>query len=167
MSNKMSIEEARNLLGLKKPQNPVKKSPGAPKAQKELFALEKREFGVQIIYGNAPSKSNCYKIIKIRSKKGEHYSLGKTGDLKDYEASFAMQCHKYRNANIRGFFEFHLRVFYPSNRSDLDNSLKCILDCLQSDDIKAIQNDNRCIKIVAEKHIDNTLPRIEFKIIEL
>ena len=112
----------------------------------------------QTILGNTPSKSNCYKIVTI----GKHSSLAKTKALKDYENKFYIQCDKYRNAKISGYFELHLKVFYPSERSDLDNSLKIILDCLQK--VNAIQNDNRCIKIIAEKYLDRERPRIEFLI---
>ena len=110
----------------------------------------------QIILGNTPSKSNCYKVINIKG----HASLAKTKALKEYEDKFYIQCNKYRNADITGYFELHLKVFYPSERSDLDNSLKIILDCLQK--VKAIKNDNKCIKIMAEKYLDKIQPRIEF-----
>lgn len=112
----------------------------------------------QIILGNVPSKSNCYKIVQISG----HASLAKTPALKKYEESFIWQCGKYRNANISVPFEFHVDVYYPSKRSDLDNSLKIILDALQS--IKAIRNDNLCCKIVAQKFIDKINPRVEFEI---
>jgi Holliday junction resolvase RusA-like endonuclease len=56
-------------------------------------------------------------------------------------------------------------VFYPSQRADLDNSLKIILDCLQK--CKAIVNDNKCTKIVANKFLDKKEPRIEFEIKEV
>lgn len=95
----------------------------------------------QIIYGNCPSKSNCYKVVTING----HSSLSKTKALKAYEETFFIQCDKYRNANISGYFELYLRVYYPSQRSDLDNSLKVVLDCLQR--VKAIGNDNKCVKI--------------------
>ena len=49
--------------------------------------------------------------------------------------------------------------------NDLDNSLKCLLDCLQYS--KTIKNDNRCVKIVAEKFIDKESPRVEFKLVEI
>lgn len=111
------------------------------------------------IPGNVPSKSNCYRIIKL----GEHASLAKTKALKAYEESFMWQCGVYRNANISTPFEFHVNVYYPSKRSDLDNSLKCVLDCLQK--VKAISNDNLCCMIVAQKFIDKANPRVEFKII--
>lgn len=116
---------------------------------------------MQIIHGNCPSKSNCYKIVSFSG----HHSLSKTKALKEYEDKFYIQCDKYRNANISGYFELHLKVFYPSERSDLDNSLKIILDCLQK--AKAIKNDNKCVKIVAEKYLDKTDPRIEFEIIKI
>jgi Holliday junction resolvase RusA-like endonuclease len=112
----------------------------------------------QIILGNTPSKSNSYKIINING----HASLGKTKVLKEYENRFYIQCDKYRNANIMGYFELYLKVFYPSERSDLDNSLKIILDCLQK--VNAIRNDNKCVKIVAEKYLDKERPRIELLI---
>ena len=115
----------------------------------------------QTIFGVVPSKSNSYKIIKF----GGHASLGKTPALTKYENSFFIQCHQYRNANIAGYFELHLRVFYPSERADLDNSLKIILDCLQK--VKAIRNDNKCVKIIAEKYLDKERPRIEFFINEI
>lgn len=116
---------------------------------------------IQVIKGNCPSKSNCYKIIR----KGKNTSLAKKEILEKYENSFYIQCDKYRNKNISGYFELYLKVFYPSQRSDLDNSLKVVLDCLQK--AKAISNDNKCVKIVAEKFLDKKDPRIEFSIIEI
>lgn len=115
-----------------------------------------------IILGNCPSKSNCYKIITLRKSGKTFPSLGKTPALKKYEDDFFIQMPpKYRNLNYSGYFELHLDVFYPSQRSDLDNSLKAILDCLQKI-TKTIKNDNRCTKIVANKALDKNNPRIEF-----
>lgn len=108
----------------------------------------------QTIHGTCPSKSNCYRI----GARG----LFKTDALKKYEDNFFIQCNQYRNANIKGYFEFHIDVFYPNQRADLDNSLKVVLDCLQR--VHAIQNDNRCVKIVAQKFLDVKTPRIEFEI---
>lgn len=119
------------------------------------------DYGWQTVIGNVPSKSNSYRIIKIAG----HADLCKTDSLKKYEKDFYMQCGNYRNLNIEGFFEFHCKVFYPSMRSDLDNSLKIQLDCLQM--TKTIKNDNKCVKIVAEKFIDKEKPRVEFKIITI
>lgn len=112
----------------------------------------------QVILGTPPSKSNCYKIITISG----HGSLAKTPALKKYENDFYIQCNLYRNKNIDGYFEFHVDVYYPNQKSDLDNSLKVILDCLQR--VKAIVNDNKCVKIVANKYLDKANPRIEFSI---
>ena len=112
-----------------------------------------------VVYGTVPSKSNCYQIVKIGSKS----TLAKTKRLKAYEDTFFMQCLDIRNKNYAGYFEFHVKVFYPSNRSDLDNSLKILLDCLQKP-VRAIKNDNKCVKIVAGKGIDKVKPRIEFEI---
>lgn len=116
---------------------------------------------VQTIYGNVPSKSNCYKVVTING----HASLAKTPALKRYEDNFFIQCGAYRNAGIEGYFELYIDVYYPSQRSDLDNSLKIVLDCLQR--MGAVKNDNRCVKILARKFLDKKNPRIEFKLMEV
>ena len=67
--------------------------------------------------------------------------------------------------NIDKYFEYHCKVYYPSMRTDIDNSLKIQLDCLQK--CKAIKNDNLCVKVVAEKFIDKDNPRVEFKIVTI
>ena len=118
---------------------------------------EQKDYVIGIVQGTVPSKSNGYKIIKI----GNHASLGKTATLQNYEKSFFMQC-KDRGKNIDSYFEFQLDVYYPSNRSDLDNSLKIILDCLQKANV--IKNDNLCTQILARKFVDKNNPRIEYKI---
>lgn len=115
----------------------------------------------QVILGCVPSKSNCYRIITL----GGHGSLAKTQAMKDFEKKFYLQCGAYRNKNIKGFFELYCDVFFQSNLPDLDNSLKGLLDCLQS--CKAIKNDRNCVKIVANKFIDKVNPRIEFTLKEV
>jgi hypothetical protein len=55
----------------------------------------------QVILGHTPSKSNSYRIISLCG----HGSLAKTSALKEYEKSFYLQCDKYRNKMINGFFE--------------------------------------------------------------
>jgi len=114
----------------------------------------------QIVYGSVPSKSNSYKIITI----GGHASLAKTSAMKEFEKRFFLQCG-YRNRNIQGFFELYCDVYFQSNQPDLDNSLKGLLDCLQT--CKAIKNDRNCVKIVARKLIDKMNPRIEFTLVEV
>jgi Holliday junction resolvase RusA-like endonuclease len=118
----------------------------------------------QVILGNVPSKSNCYRIITFRSKdetkKQGHASLAKTPELKKYENDFYLQAHRFRNLNIDDLFEIEIDVYYPTQRSDLDNSLKVVLDCLQV--INAIKNDNKCTRIIANKFLDKARPRIEF-----
>lgn len=121
--------------------------------------------GRQVIFGNIPSKSNCYKIITFRSKdpnKAPHASLAKTTTLAKYEKDFFIQCNQYRNRNIDEYFTIEVDVYYPSQRSDLDNCLKVLMDCLQR--VGAIKNDNKCTRIVANKFLDKANPRIEFVI---
>jgi len=116
---------------------------------------------MQIIIGQVPSKSNCYKIITLNG----HGSLAKGKGLKDYERSFYLQCNKYRNKSISSLFELKINVFNSSQRPDLDNSFKIVLDCLQS--CKSITNDRNCIKIDAQKFVDKVNPRVEFEIKEV
>lgn len=123
----------------------------------------------QRILGKVPSKSNCYKIItKKDNRTGKyHGSLAKSDGLTEYENKFFIQCNHYRNKPpIKGYFEIHLKVYYPTERADIDNALKIILDTLQHK-CKAIVNDNKCVKILAEKYLDKVNPRIEFKLTEI
>lgn len=103
-------------------------------------------------------------IITMKGKDGAkgHGSLAKTSALRKYEDDFFIQCNQYRNAGIDEYFTIELDVYYPNQRSDLDNALKIILDCLQK--VGAVKNDNLCIRIVANKFLDKLNPRIEFDI---
>jgi Holliday junction resolvase RusA-like endonuclease len=118
-----------------------------------------------IINGNVPSKSNCYKVIKLGRGDKAKCSLGKQSQLKSYENSFKLQMLEYKYELIESEFKFIVDVYYNSRRPDLDNSFKVVLDMLQK--CKLIRNDNRCIEIQAKKHLDKENPRIEFSIIPL
>ena len=120
-----------------------------------------KEYDWQTIIGHIPSKSNNYEIVY----KAGHPTLGKSKSVEKYEETFFLQVGKYRNLMISGFFELYVRVYFETQSPDLDNSLKTMLDCLQY--TKTIKNDNKCVKIVAEKFIDKVNPRIEFKIVEI
>lgn len=119
------------------------------------------EYPWQTIIGKVPAKSNGYRIIQHDG----HSALRKSDAVEKYEDTFYLQVGSYRGLDIQGFFELHLRAYYPTKSSDLDNALKVILDCLQK--TRTIKNDNNCVKIVAEKFVDKTNPRIEFKIITI
>lgn len=118
----------------------------------------------QVIFGTPPSKSNSYRIINAWDNKSKKFraSLTKTDALKKYEESFYIQCNHYRNANITGYFELVIDVFYPNQRSDADGCLKATLDCLQK--VNAFKNDNKCTTIILNKYLDKVNPRIEFTI---
>ncbi len=113
----------------------------------------------QTIYGQPPSKSNSYKIIKL----GRIHKLGKTDATKAYEQNFFMQC-SLRKKGICKRFKLTVDVYFKSDQPDLDNCLKIILDCLQS--CGAIKNDRLCSEIHARKLIDKLNPRIEFELEE-
>lgn len=112
------------------------------------------------IAGQCPSKSNCYKVITLRGRG----HLGKTPALEAYEESFFMQ-NPLRGKNISKRFKFIVDVYYSSDRPDLDNALKILLDCLQK--TQTIKNDRLCAEIHARKLIDKTNPRVTFVIEEL
>ena len=108
------------------------------------------------ILGQVPSKSNGYRIANTR--------LFKLIELKSYEVSFEWQIKKYTSENetVEVPFQIWIEVYFQSNRSDLDNSAKVILDCLQMSGV--IKNDRLCEVLVMRKHIDKENPRIEFEI---
>ena len=115
-----------------------------------------------VVPGQAPSKSNTYKVITLHG----HGSLAKQPALKNYETAFYWHLPgNYRDLDINGPFELYIRVYFTTMSHDLDNALKVVLDCLQY--TKTIRNDNKCAKIVAEKFIDKDNPRIEFRIVEV
>jgi Holliday junction resolvase RusA-like endonuclease len=108
----------------------------------------------QIIHGNVPAKSNCYRIAGNQ--------MYKTAKMMNYEKDFYIQCG-LRDKMIDGHFEIEIDVYFPTQKSDLDNSLKAVLDILQHK-VKAIRNDNQCTKITARKFHDKVNPRIEFEL---
>lgn len=113
-----------------------------------------------IINGKIPSKSNCYKIIRL----GTHASLAKKQNLKDYEINFALQLKRQHKVNYDKPFILEANIYIPNKRQDLDNVSKILLDCMQSNNI--IKNDNLCYRIELEKFIDKENPRVEFMIYE-
>ena len=93
-------------------------------------------------------------------------SLAKGKELKEYEKNFYLQISsELRGLELDGLFEFYVNIYYPSNRLDLDNGMKILLDCLQA--TRTIKNDNKCVKIVAQKFIDKDRPRVEFDVKEV
>lgn len=114
----------------------------------------------QIIYGQPPSKSNEKKIVYFKG----HAGIAKTRQQKLYEQSFFMQCG-LRSLRIATKFKLTVDVYFKSNRPDLDNAMKIILDCLQACGV--VENDRLCSEIYARKLIDKVNPRIEFEIEEL
>lgn len=109
------------------------------------------------ILGQVPSKSNGYRIANNR--------LFKSIELKSYEVSFEWQIKKHLKKSIDVPFQIWIDVYFQSNRSDLDNAAKVILDCLQTSGV--IKNDRLCSVLVMRKHIDKENPRIEFEIKDL
>lgn len=117
------------------------------------------------IPGQAPAKSNCYKIITTAG----HGSLAKKKRLKEYEEWFMWRC-PLRGTKERPLisvpFSITADVYFRTMSNDLDNCLKIILDTLQHR-CHAIKNDNLCAGINVRKFVDKNNPRIEFEIEEI
>lgn len=113
----------------------------------------------ETIFGKVVGKANNYQAVPD-GQGGRRIIKNKA--VRDYERSFCRQCELYRDAGIDDVFTFHIKVYLPSMACDLDNAIKTVLDCLQY--VHAITDDNKCMKIDAEKHIDGRRPRIEFAI---
>lgn len=108
------------------------------------------------VYGAVPSKSNSYKIIKMHN----HASLAKSSSLREYEKMFFLQVPAdHRGKCINSLMKAEIAVYYTSNRLDIDNSAKIILDCLEAS--KVIKNDNKIVDLHMTKHIDKEKPRCE------
>jgi len=108
------------------------------------------------IKGQVPSKSNGYLIANNR--------LFKSRELKQYEESFAWQSAKILK-EFDGKFGITMTIYFQSNRSDLDNAAKVILDCLQTSGI--IKNDRNCFQLQMTKEIDKLNPRAELFIYKI
>lgn len=117
---------------------------------------------IETIHGQIIAKANHY--MSVPGKNGTKRII-KDEKIREYERSFIAQCKTYRNKRISSRFRLFVKVWHSSTRFDLDNSLKTLLDCLQS--VNAITDDNLCFQIEAEKRIDKYHPRIEFALLEV
>ena len=117
---------------------------------------------IEVIHGQIIAKANHYQAVP---GKGDTKRIIKDGKIRAYERNFMQQCKMYRNRRISSRFRLFVRVWHSSERFDLDNSLKTLLDCLQM--VNAITDDKLCYQIEAEKHLDKYHPRIEFALLEV
>ena len=117
---------------------------------------------METIHGQIIAKANHYQAVP--GKDGTKRII-KDEKIRTYERSFMKQCRIYRNRRISSRFRLFVRVWHRSERFDLDNSLKTLLDCLQM--VGVITDDKLCFQIEAEKKIDKYHPRIEFALLEV
>lgn len=123
-----------------------------------MFSKETKKI---VIRGQCPSKSNQYKVglmggVNVKAKA----TMYKSKEMKKWEGEFTLQLLDYSNPRIQSEFHIGIIAYFQSKRSDLDNCLKGILDCLQKN--QWIKNDRDCIKITAQKSVSKNNPRIEF-----
>lgn len=115
----------------------------------------------ETIFGQCLAKANHYMAVGG----GNGRRIIKDAAFRAYERSFRSQCAIYKDRGINAPFRLLIDVYHSSQRFDLDNSLKTILDLLQ--DVGAITNDNLCVGIEAIKHVDRSNPRVVFGIEEI
>ena len=113
----------------------------------------------ETIYGQVLAKANHYQAVPD-GQGGRRIIKDKA--LREYEQCFDRQCLLYRDKRISEPFTLTIDVWHSSERYDLDNSLKTVLDCLQY--AGAIADDKLCYSIFATKHVDKYRPRIVYSI---
>ncbi len=116
---------------------------------------------IETIYGQIVGKANNYMAVPDKANGGRR--IIKNERIRAYERTFAEQCKLYAGMGISKPFELIASIYYRNMSYDLDNSLKTLLDCLQS--VGAITNDNLCIRFLTDKHIDKYRPRVEFALL--
>lgn len=121
------------------------------------------------IYGEPASKANSRQIVKIN---GRPASI-KSKKARDFAADAALQIPPAARLMLDGEVKATLRIFYASERPDLDESV--VLDVLQAQFV-GTGKDRRCVRRgvyrndrqVREKHvfhfIDRANPRVEVEI---
>lgn len=80
---------------------------------------------------------------------------------RDYKATVAGICRAERVRQLEGEVLVEIDVFRPRKSGDLDNTLKPVLDSIES---HAYKNDRQIIQIVARRHDDKTNPRVEIRL---
>ena len=113
----------------------------------------------ETIFGQVIAKANNYQAVPDGA--GGRRII-KTARLRRYEASFARQCRKYRGRRIDTPFALKAVVYFQTDRNDIDNAIKTLLDCLQ--DAEAITDDRLCYRLEAEKRTDRYAPRVEYEL---
>ena len=117
---------------------------------------------IETIHGQILAKANHY--LAVPDKKGGRRII-KDEYIRKYEASFINQCRLYKDKRVSSRFRLFVRVWHSSTRYDIDNSIKTLLDLLET--VGAITNDNLCYQLEVEKRIDKYHPRVEFAILEV
>lgn len=111
------------------------------------------------IEGEPASKANSRRLVRLR---GRLVPI-KSAKAIAYERSVAAQIAPLPyDQRLRGALAMHCRIYYASERPDLDPSL--ILDGLQG---RIYDNDRQVREMHLHHHIDRARPRAEIYLTEL
>jgi len=96
-----------------------------------------------------------------QSRSGHRF---KTAEAKQWEeaAGYLLLKHKRFGERKVGI---KINYTFSDNRSDLGNRTKILLDLLQK--VGIIENDNQVWKLIENKAIDKSNPKVEFEIWEI
>lgn len=129
------------------------------------------------ILGEPASKSNSRQLVTFGRGEKKRPALIKSEKARDYEKAALMQIPASARVMLAGPVRVTLRIFYASERPDLDESV--ILDVLQARYSRIEDGERRLVRAgvyandrqVREKHvhhgIDRANPRAEIEVEEM
>lgn len=111
----------------------------------------------KIIFGEAASKANSRRVVKI----GGMSRMIKSKKALSYSDMFKQQWEEQADV-ITGDVRVTMHMYYASRRPDLDESL--VLDLMQG---RAYQNDRQVKERHTYWHLDKENPRVEITVEEI
>lgn len=93
-------------------------------------------------------------------KRGQGRGLYKTKELKEFQQAIREECRKVCEGAPDGRCSWFVGItfYFQSNRSDIDGSIKPVLDAMEG---IIFENDNKVITLCVNKKKDASNPRTE------
>jgi len=100
-----------------------------------------------------PSANRYWRMVQGR--------MIRSREANDYKAYAGLICNTAGLQPLDGDVRVRIDVYRKARRSDLDNALKVVLDCLQG---YAYHNDAQIVEIHARRYDDPRNPRVEITV---